>query len=451
MAKLTFPKDFLWGAATAAYQIEGAYNEDGKGESIWDRFCINPGNIRNGDTGKVACDHYHRYEEDTALLKEMGIQSYRFSISWPRIFPEGRGKPNPKGVDYYKRLINKLTENNIKPSITLYHWDLPQKLQDIGGWVNRDVADYFNEYAGYVFEQFKDLNAYWVTHNEPAVSMMSGYWHGSFAPGVKDPSSAIAASHHMLLSHGKAVETFRRLGTTGEIGIVLNIWPNYPGTDREEDIEAAERVNQSSAHWFMDPVLKGIYPQKIWKLYNEKLILPQIADGDMKLISQPMDFMGVNYYSANFIKQSPGTGFFDADCVPVDFDITDFDWPIYPEGLYDVLVGIHKIRPGIKLFVGENGAAFRDVVQRDGSIEDTQRLDYLARHFEQAHRAIQDGVNLKGYYVWSLMDNFEWAQGYSKRFGMVYVNFRTQERIIKKSGHWLKEVIKNNGLEGMST
>ncbi|HEY5586528.1 MAG TPA: GH1 family beta-glucosidase [Ruminiclostridium sp.] len=447
MLKLAFPKGFLWGAATAAYQIEGAYNEDGKGESIWDRFSMYSGNIKNGDTGKIACDHYHLYEKDIEIMKELGLNTYRFSISWPRIFPDGKGKPNIKGLDFYKKLIGKLLENNIKPSITLYHWDLPQKLQDIGGWANREVVDYFEQYAGYVFNEFRDINALWVTHNEPAVSVMSGYWHGSFAPGVKDPSAAIAASHNMLLSHGKAVQTFRKLGISGEIGIVLNIWPNYPGTDKAEDIEAANRVNESSTNWYIDPILKAKYPENILKFYKEKLILPEITDEDMKLISQPIDFLGVNYYSSNFIKNSPGTGFFDADCVPVYYAITDFDWPIYPEGLYDVLIEINKLSPGLKLFVAENGATFKDVIDRNGNIEDVQRLDYLHRHFAQAHRAIEAGVNLAGYYVWSLMDNFEWAQGFSKRFGIVYTDFKTQQRIIKKSGHWFKEVINNNGIE----
>lgn len=446
MAELIFPRGFLWGTATAAYQIEGAYKEDGKGESIWDRFSMYPGNIKNGDTGKTACDHYHLFEKDVEILKEIGVNTYRFSISWPRVFPEGRGKPNGKGVDFYKRLLDKLLENGIKPSITLYHWDLPQKLQDMGGWVNRDVAEYFNQYAEYMFRELKDIGAYWTTHNEPAVSVMSGYWHGSFAPGVKDPSAAIAASHNMLLSHGKAVQTFRHSGTTGEIGIVLNIWPNYPGTDKTEDVKAAGRVNESSANWYLDPVLKGKYPESMLKLYGKKLILPKITEEDMKLISQPIDFLGINYYSCNFIKNSPGTGFFDADCVPADLGTTDFDWPIYPEGLYDVLTGVDKLKPGLKLFVGENGAAFRDVIDRDGKVEDVQRIDYLYRHFVQAHRAIEAGVNLAGYYVWSLMDNLEWAQGFSKRFGIVYTDFTTQKRIIKKSGHWFKNVIKNNGL-----
>lgn len=447
MSKLTFPEGFLWGTATAAYQIEGAYNEDGKGESIWDRFCMNPGNIKKGDTGNIACDHYHLFEKDIDIMKELGVNTYRFSVSWPRIFPDGKGRPNSKGIDFYKRLLDKLLKYNIKPSITLYHWDLPQKLQDIGGWANREITDYFEQYAGYMFKEFKDTGSHWVTHNEPAVTVMSGYWNGSFAPGIKDPSTAIAASHNILLSHGKAVRAFRESGAEGEIGIALNIWPNYPGTNKKEDIEAAERVNDASVNWYIDPILKGKYPEGMLKLYSEKLVLPEITEKDMRLISEPIDFMGINYYSCNFIKNSTGTGFYDADCVPTQYDVTDFEWLIYPEGLYKVLVDINNSHSGLKLFVSENGAAFNDMIDRNVNIEDAGRLDYLYKHFLQAHRAIQDGVNLAGYYVWSLMDNFEWAHGYSKRFGIVYVDFKTQKRTIKKSGHWYKDVIKNNGFE----
>ena len=447
MSKLTFPKGFLWGTATAAYQIEGAYDEDGKGESIWDRFCMNPSNIKNGDTGKFACNHYFLFEKDIGVMKELGINAYRFSVSWPRIFPDGKGKPNSKGVDFYKRLIEKLQVNNIKPLITLYHWDLPQKLQDIGGWANREVTDYFEQYAGYMFKEFKDADADWVTHNEPAVTVMSGYWDGSFAPGIKDPSTAIAVSHNILISHGKAVCVFRDSGIKGEIGIALNIWPNYPGTDKKEDIEAAKRVNDSSINWYTDSILKGKYPEETVKLYSEKLVMPEINEKDMKLISVPIDFMGVNYYSSNFIKNSPGTGFFNADCVSTNYDVTDFGWLIYPEGLYKTLVDINNSCPGLKLYVTENGASYDDIIDINGNIEDNNRVDYLYRHFLQAHRAIQDGVDLAGYYVWSLIDNFEWAQGYSKKFGIVHVNYETQKRTIKKSGYWYRDVIKNNELE----
>ncbi|MBZ4645305.1 MAG: beta-galactosidase [Clostridia bacterium] len=449
MSKITFPKDFLWGVATASYQIEGAWKEDGKGESIWDRFSHIPKKVANGDTGDVACDHYHLYPEDVKLLKELGVKTYRLSISWPRIFPEGKGQPNEKGMEFYKNLIKLLVENDIKPAVTLYHWDLPQKLQDIGGWANREVVDYYEQYARYVFKELGDLVPIWITHNEPWVVSFIGNWEGRHAPGITDFSTALQVSHHLLLSHGKAVRAYREMGFEGEIGITLNLVPVYPdpSSHNEEDAAAAIRRDGFQNRWFLDPVFKGRYPADMINWYSKKVVVPVITQEDLDIISTPVDFLGINYYMPGYIKADPDAWPLELKHVFTGKDRTAMGWEIYPEGLYDLLVRLHKDYNGIKIMVTENGAAFNDIVNREGKVEDDNRLDFLYKHFIQAYRAIQDGVNLTGYYVWSFMDNFEWAEGYAKRFGITYVDYKTQKRIIKKSGHWYKEVIKNNGFE----
>lgn len=445
MQTYNFPRDFLWGVATASYQIEGAWKEDGKGESIWDRFSHNPGNVQNGDTGDVACDHYHLYPEDVKLLKELGVKTYRLSISWPRIFPEGRGEPNEKGMEFYKKLIKLLVENGITPAVTLYHWDLPQKLQDIGGWANREVADYFEQYARYCFKELGALVPIWITHNEPWVVAFVGNYQGRHAPGIKDFSTALHVSHHLLLSHGKAVKAYREMGFKGEIGITYNVSSIYPASGSKEDLAAAGRQDGFLNRWFMDPVLKGKYPEDMLDWYSTRVVLPDILPGDPEIIGTPVDFIGVNYYMPGYIKQDLEDWPLEVKGVTTGKDQTSMEWEIYPEGLYDLLVRFTKDYNGIKILITENGAAFNDIVNREGKVEDDNRLDYLYKHFAQAHKAIQDGVNLAGYYVWSFMDNFEWALGYSKRFGITYVDYKTQKRIIKKSGLWYKDVIKNNG------
>nr|THJ78314.1 beta-glucosidase [Acetivibrio thermocellus] len=447
MSKITFPKDFIWGSATAAYQIEGAYNEDGKGESIWDRFSHTPGNIADGHTGDVACDHYHRYEEDIKIMKEIGIKSYRFSISWPRIFPEGTGKLNQKGLDFYKRLTNLLLENGIMPAITLYHWDLPQKLQDKGGWKNRDTTDYFTEYSEVIFKNLGDIVPIWFTHNEPGVVSLLGHFLGIHAPGIKDLRTSLEVSHNLLLSHGKAVKLFREMNIDAQIGIALNLSYHYPASEKAEDIEAAELSFSLAGRWYLDPVLKGRYPENALKLYKKKGIELSFPEDDLKLISQPIDFIAFNNYSSEFIKYDPSSesGFSPANSILEKFEKTDMGWIIYPEGLYDLLMLLDKDYGKPNIVISENGAAFKDEIGSNGKIEDTKRIQYLKDYLTQAHRAIQDGVNLKAYYLWSLLDNFEWAYGYNKRFGIVHVNFDTLERKIKDSGYWYKEVIKNNG------
>lgn len=445
MGQIVFPEQFLWGAATAAYQVEGAYNEDGKGENIWDRFSHIPGKTWNGDTGDVACDHYHRYEEDIKLLKELGIDTYRFSISWARIFPEGKGKPNEKGMEFYKKLVSKLTENGIKPAVTLYHWDLPQKLQDVGGWANRETVDCFEQYARYVFEELGEAVPVWITHNEPWVVSFVGNWEGRHAPGITDFSTALLVSHHLLLSHGKTVKAYREMGFKGEIGITLNMNPVYPASSRTEDIEAAKLFNEYHNKWFADPILKGKYPEDLLKVYEGKVTIPDTTQEDLDIIHQPIDFLGINNYFSSVVKFDSSKWPIQASSVDTGKDKTEMGWEINPEGIHDLLVYLHKEYNGIKILITENGAAFNDMVNREGKVEDDDRLDYLYRHLQQVHRAISEGVNVAGYYVWSLMDNFEWARGYSKRFGIIYVDYKTQKRIWKKSALWYKEVVKNNG------
>lgn len=446
MDNLTFPKGFLWGSATAAYQIEGASQEDGKGESIWDRFTHVPGRILDGLNADVACDHYHRYKEDIRIMKELGIQAYRFSISWPRIFPEGKGTPNEKGMEFYKQLVEEIIKNGMEPVVTLYHWDLPQKLQDIGGWANRKVTDYFAEYAEYVYAQLGDSVEKWITFNEPACTAFVGNWAGRHAPGLHDYSTALQVSHHLLLAHGKAVRALKAAGLKKEIGITLNMNPYYPASDSQEDADAAERGYLSWNRWFADPIFKGSYPEKILSWYKEHdVVLPKIEKEDMDIISTPIDFLGLNNYYALSVTH-------DKTAWPTEMSEkffgetnTQMGWGVNPDGFYDLLVWLKDSYDNVKIYITENGAAYNDFVNREGKVEDDARLDYLYRYLMAAHRAIHDGVNLQGYFVWSLIDNFEWAHGFTKRFGIVYVDYKTQERIIKKSGYWFKDVISENG------
>jgi beta-glucosidase len=445
MSKIIFPEDFIWGAATSSYQIEGAYNEDGKGESIWDRFAHTPGKIFEGHTGDIACDHYHRYKEDVQLMKEIGIKSYRFSISWPRIFPDGKGKPNEKGVDFYKRLTDLLLENGITPAVTLYHWELPQKLQDIGGWANRDVTDYFTEYSETILKNLGDVVPIWITHNETFIVTFLGHVLGIHAPGIKDMKTALQVSHNLFLSHGKTVKLFREMNVKGQIGIAPNISYVYPASQSPEDIAAAELAFGVHARWHLDPVIKGEYPKNVVEYYEKRGILPSYPQEDLKIISEPIDFIAFNYYSPDFVKHDDEQGFVSIDSELNNFERTEMNWIVYPQGLYDTIMYLHREYDQPNIIISENGAAYKDKINNNGRIEDTKRINYLVDHLTQVHRAIQDGVNLKGYYLWSLMDNFEWSYGYSKRFGIIHVDHESQKRTIKDSGYWYKETIANNG------
>lgn len=442
---MTFPKEFIWGTATAALQIEGAFNEEGKGESIWDRFCHTPGKVLNGDIADVACDHYHLYEKDIQLMKELGVKNYRLSISWPRIFPKGYGEINEAGLAFYDRLINALIQAGITPAITLYHWDLPQKLQNMGGWANRQTVEYFEQYAKLMFEKFGDRVTHWITHNEPYVVSFIGHWVGRHAPGITDFSLALQVSHHLLLSHGKAVRAYRALGLKGEIGITLNMNPVYAASEEPADQMAAERFNQYHNKWFSDPIYKGKYPEEILEWYRGKVVMPEILEGDMDVIASPIDFLGINNYFSSVIKNNPAIWPLQLEAVTTGKEQTKMGWEVNPVGIHDLLISLNQQYPGVKIMITENGAAFDDVVTEEHTVEDDKRLNYLIEHIEQVYRALQEGVHVAGYYVWSFMDNFEWAFGYERRFGIVYVDFESKERIVKRSGKWYSQVIQNNG------
>jgi beta-glucosidase len=442
---LKFPEGFLWGVASSAYQVEGAYNEDGKGESIWDRFTHIPG--RTIDTGDVSCDHYHHYKEDIKILKYLGVKTYRFSISWPRVFPNGYGEVNLKGIEFYKNLVKLLVENDIKPSVTLYHWDLPQKLQDIGGWANPLVVDYFEQYARYMFSELGEFVPVWITHNEPYVVAFLGYAQGKFAPGIRDYNQALLVSHNILLSHGKAVRAYREMGYKGEIGITLDIFPPKPASDSEADRLAARRETAAHLSWFADPVLKGCYPEDLIKWYREKGVrLPDYTEEDMNIISTAVDFLGINYYAGSVVENAPGENWpLDSRWANSDVTKTSKTYRMHAENLYDHLMYLHETYNGIKIIITENGFGGLDFIDRNGEVNDQARIDYLYRHFAEAHRAISNGVNLAGYFIWSFLDSYEW-NAYNHRMGLVYVDYDTQKRTIKRSGHWYKEVIENNTL-----
>ena len=449
MTEYKFPEDFTWGAAAASYQIEGAYDEDGKGESIWDRFTHQKGNIKNGDTGDVACDHYHRYKEDVKLMKEIGLDSYRFSIAWPRIFPEGTGSINQKGLDFYKRLVDELLQNGIKPLPTLYHWDLPQALQERGGWENRDTAKYFHDYAMRIIEEFDGVIDKWITHNEPWVVSFVGHAFGQHAPGKQDYQSALQVLHHLLLSHGMVARTFREEEMNGEIGITVNLSDFQPATDKKEDLAAAWRQDNFLNKIVLDPLFRAKYPKELFEFFEENVGEIKVREGDMSVISYPMDFLGINYYSRNVIEHAEEANILESKEVKIeDSQYTEMGWEVYPQGLYNVLNRVNNEYSDLPLYITENGAAFKDKLTEDGKVKDDKRVNYLKNHLLKAQQAIEDGIPLQGYYVWSIMDNFEWGYGFSKRFGITFVDYKdNQKRYIKKSGKFYSEVIERNGIE----
>ncbi len=452
MTRISFPEGFVWGVATSAYQIEGAWNEDGRGLSIWDTLSHTPGKIRNGDTGDVAADHYHRWKEDFDLLSELGVQAYRFSVAWPRIFPQGTGTVNPKGLDFYDRLVDDLLRRQIEPYVCLYHWDLPQALQDKGGWPHRALVDAFVEYARVVVKRLGDRVRVWFTHNEPWVVAFVGYFLGEHAPGWKDLGAAVRSIHHLLLSHGLAAQVIRaeaRLPV--KIGITLNLNPVYPASDSPQDREAADRVDMMMNRIVLDPLLKGTSPLQesmLARLLTGKLI----QAGDLETI-RTLDILGVNYYSRTVIKHSGAIPLINVEQVHPPGNEYSGMWEIFPEGLYVLLKRIQEdyLAPlgdsAPALMIAENGVPVPDGVDFDGRVRDERRIRYIRNHLIQLHRALQDGVPVKGYFYWSLIDNFEWAWGYSQRFGLVYVDFKTQKRTIKDSGVWFSRVIRENGFD----
>jgi beta-glucosidase len=439
---MSFPADFAWGAATAAFQIEGATTADGRGESIWDRFASTPGKVRNGDTGDPACEHYYRWREDLDLIASLGIRSYRFSISWPRIQPNGRGRANARGIDFYRRLVEGLLERGIAPFATLYHWDLPQALEDEGGWASRDVVGRFADYGELVFDGLGDLVTDWTTHNEPWVTSFLGYAHGTKAPGATDWARAIAASHHVLLSHGTVVRAFRESGRRGRIGITLDLTVAGPGGDGEDDLAAARRLDGHHNRWFLDPLLRGSYPADMLELYEERVSpLDAIKPGDLETIAAPIDYLGVNFYRPNLAAAADDGSVLGLRDVAIDATTTGMGWPVVPEALTTLLVRIRRDYGDMPLLITENGAAYEDRTNGADVVEDPSRLAYIKSHLEAVERAIEAGVDVRGYFVWSLLDNFEWEHGYSQRFGIVYVDFKTQRRIPKRSALWYRDRI----------
>jgi beta-glucosidase len=449
MTKYLFPEGFLWGAATASYQIEGSPAAEGKGESIWDRFSHTKGNVWDEETGDLACDHYRRYREDVELMADIGLNAYRFSVSWPRIFPDGGGKPNEKGLDFYRHLVEQLQKNKIRPAVTLYHWDLPQTLQDKGGWGNRDTAKYFAEYAAYLFENFDLPIDRWITINEPWVIAYLGHAFGVHAPGVHDFSTALQVSHNLLLGHGLAVERFREAGRKGEpIGITLNLAPVQPFTDSAADQAAAWSADGFMNRWFLDPIFKGTYPQDMVDIFSRSFTLPVIEKGDDRVIAEPIDFLGINNYTRVLVEAGSSADDFMGNPInPQGAEYTEMGWEVYPQGLYELLTRVHRDYGPLPLYVTENGAAFPDEPDKNGTVDDPRRINYLQTYLLECWKAMEEGVPLQGYYVWTLMDNFEWAFGFSKRFGLVYIDFETQKRLLKNSAHWYKAVIKRNGLD----
>lgn len=433
MSTFKFPSDFLWGSATSSYQIEGATGTDGRGESIWDRFCTKPGAIADHSNGDTACDHFHRYKEDVALIASLGLQAYRFSVAWPRIIPNGTGAINHKGLDFYDRLVDELLAADIAPFATLYHWDLPQALEENNGWVNRDTAYAFVDYTRAVVERLGDRVSSWATLNEPFVSASLGYNTGEHAPGRKSLHDSFAAAHHLLLAHGLAIPVIREMAPKSDAGIVLNFTPAFPYSESPEDRQAFEDTDAFENRWYVEPIAGKGYPAAgVRSLGWEQ---KEVQAGDLKLIATPIDFLGVNYYT----RQTRRAGQIPA---PQTLPVTDMGWEIYPQGIKELLNTLHQRHAFKKYFITENGAAMPDKADANDFVDDQDRIDYLHDHLQQVHEAMESGVPLKGYFVWSLFDNFEWAFGYEKRFGIVRVNYETLARKPKASANWYSNVIK---------
>ncbi|GGK93228.1 beta-glucosidase [Sphaerisporangium melleum] len=460
---LAFPTGFVWGAATSAYQIEGATGADGRGTSIWDTFVRQPGRVLNGDDADVAIDHYRRYRDDVAVMADLGLTAYRFSVSWPRIMPQGAGEVNQAGLDFYRRLVDELLANGIEPWLTLYHWDLPQALEDLGGWPARDTSKRFADFAACVHQALGDRVKNWSTVNEPWCAAFLGYSSGEHAPGRREPAASIRAAHHLNLAHGLAVQALRAQDADARICGSVNLYAISPASEDAADLDAARRIDGLQNRFFLDALLKGSYPQDVLEDLSAVAPIDFVQDGDMEIISTPFDTLMVNYYSRFTVSGKPG-GAASAAAAPtgagspwpgnehVSFvnggrPVTSMGWEIDDLGLLEVLQRVATEYPSIPLVISENGAAFEDVVL-DGAVDDQERLAYIEAHLRSCHAAIQAGIPLKGYFAWSLMDNFEWAWGYGKRFGLVYVDYETQRRTPKSSAFWYADTIRRGGLLG---
>ncbi len=440
--KSPFPADFLWGTATSAYQVEGSPLADGAGPSIWHRFSHTPGRTHNGDTGDVACDHYHRFPEDIALMRDLGLNAYRFSISWGRVLPAGRGTVNPKGLAFYDRLIDRLLANGLQPMVTLYHWDLPEGLDARGGWRERDAAAWFADYARVAFRAFADRVRLWTTLNEPWVVADGGYVHGTLAPGRRDLSEAALVSHNLLRAHATAVQAYRAEGKH-DIGIVLNLEPKHPASDAPADVAAARRADAYMNRYYLEPLVRGVYPEEMPEIFGAAW--PQFPEGDFQLIREPIDFLGINYYTRSVTRHDPAAPPVRASGVRQSGGVyTETGWEVYPAGLTETLLWVRERAGDLPLYVTENGAAFPDPEHvANGRVDDPLRIAYYRAHLGAVLEALRLGVKLRGYFAWSLLDNYEWSHGYSKRFGLVHVDFATQRRTPKASARFYAEVARS--------
>ncbi|WP_254812500.1 GH1 family beta-glucosidase [Streptomyces cavourensis] len=466
-----FPTGFVWGAATAAYQVEGAATENGRTPSIWDTFSHTPGKVLGGDTGDVAADHFHRYRDDVALMKRLGLKAYRFSVSWSRVQPTGRGPAVERGLDFYRALVDELLEADIEPVATLYHWDLPQELEDAGGWPERATAERFAEYAALMARALGDRVGMWTTLNEPWCTAFLGYGSGVHAPGRTEPAAALRAAHHLNLAHGRATEALRaHLPAAARASVTLNLHQVRPLTGSAADADAARRIDAVGNRIFTGPMLRGAYPEDLLR-DTERLVdwSTLVHDGDLTTIARPLDVLGINYYTPTIVStpadgagdtRNDGHGSSDHSPWPgsehVAFHLaegkprTAMNWSVDPDGLYALLMDVSRENPGLPLMVTENGAAFEDTVDADGRVHDPERIAYLHGHLAAVQRAVADGADVRGYFLWSLMDNFEWGYGYAKRFGAVHVDYATQRRTPKSSAHWYSEVIARHGLPAES-
>jgi beta-glucosidase len=457
---LAFPTGFLWGAATAAYQVEGAVDANGRTPSIWDTFSHTPGTVVEGHTGDVATDHYYRFREDVALMKSLGLRAYRFSIAWPRVQPGGSGPASQAGLDFYRNLVDELLAAGIQPWVTLYHWDLPQELEDSGGWPARDTAGRFADYAGIVHSALGDRVRYWTTLNEPWCSAFLGYSSGVHAPGRREPASAVRAAHHLMLGHGLATQAIRSANLANEVGISLNLYAVSPASDSAADLDAARRIDGLGNRLFLDPILLGRYPADVMADLRDVTDVDHVRDGDLRTIAAPLAMLGINYYSRHVVAapdpsspapeywrdQSNWPGSEIVRFVRQGLPRTAMDWEIDPPGLVETLRRVHDEYPELPLYVTENGAAFADQIASDGTVDDPERVSYLDGHLRACHEAVSAGIPLRGYFCWSLLDNYEWAWGYTRRFGLIYVDYPTQRRIPKTSASWYADVIRRNTL-----
>jgi beta-glucosidase len=439
-----FPADFLWGAATSSYQIEGAVDEDGRTPSIWDTFAATPGRVDQGDTGAVAVDHYHRWSEDVDLMAGLGLNAYRFSVAWPRVQPDGTGTGNAPGIAFYDRLVDGLLAKGITPWTTLYHWDLPEVLEQAGGWPARDTAERFADYTAIIAEAIGDRVKHWITLNEPWCAAFLGYASGIHAPGRTDLADAVAASHHLLLGHGLAVQRLREIVPDAEVGVTVNLYPVSPLDDSGRHDDAVRRIDGLMNRWFLDPLLKGSYPKDVLHDMSAVTDAAFILDGDTDLIAQPLDFLGVNYYTRHVVGAGLWPGSSDVRFhLNNGLETTATGWDIDPQGLVDILSQVQRDYPAIPIYLTENGAAFDDVAV-DGVVHDDNRIEFLESHLASLATLRQQGVDIRGYFAWSLLDNYEWSEGYAKRFGIVHVDYETQKRTPKDSAHWYADLIKRH-------